>query len=97
MVGHVCFGRDWKECCFIYGSLNMKTCCCKVGVTQRLMVARLSLTYCCRNKGGTTVRFSLAIVFNQNLKMNISIKFVSIGMGGDKLYPVVTFQKYDSE
>ena len=20
IIGHVCFGRDWKECCFIYGS-----------------------------------------------------------------------------
>ena len=21
IVGHTCFGRDWKECCFIYGCL----------------------------------------------------------------------------
>ena len=24
MIGHVCIGRDWEECCFIYGSLNSK-------------------------------------------------------------------------
>ena len=25
MIGNVCIGRDWKECCFIYGSLKMRT------------------------------------------------------------------------
>ena len=27
IVGHVCFGRDWKECCFIYGSQELEVTC----------------------------------------------------------------------